>query len=550
MTKQRSTPRPLVVVLLLLAAVGASAAPANLVPDWLVRHPVGPSLTAGIAGIVLDQAGNSYITGISGSSSNTDITTAAYGPDGSLLWSHTFDGPAQWHDQSRGLALAPGGLLYVVGNTPGPGSFAQVLLLAYDTVSGSLVRAQQYTSGPGISEHGQSVAADAAGNVYVAGGTVGDGGDALILAFDPAGELLWKRTWDGPAFAPYSQDNAFEMLVHPDGNPVVLIHGVMASNHPDYIVNKYAAGNGATLWGARWGSNGEDSASDMEIDAQGDVYVTGTAILGTNHFSTIKLNGATGALVWQAYDHVGFSSGGRALTLDGLGGVYITGSSDPDIDKSNQNENMYSIKRTAANGAQLWTHFYGLNCLRCLDVAADVSVDPGDAVFVAGYTSSPPYSADSILFALDPDTGVEMDRGIIDEPLHTVTAFDLRLDGASNLLQAGDLYHVNTGQVQMYVAKYTALGGGGIPCADTLKFVARCVNPGGGNKLQTRLVMKDGSHDGEAVTFEVDGAARVVPINGIWAQLVITGAAPGPHTVALTDPAGCFPVQTPVCPAN
>jgi hypothetical protein len=29
---------------------------------------------------------------------------------------------------------------------------------------------------------------------------------------------------------------------------------------------------------------------------------------------------------------------------------------------------------------------------------------------------------------------------------------------------------------------------------------------------------------------------------------VINGAAPGPHSVTLTDPAGCFPTQTPVCP--
>ena len=129
--------------------------------------------------------------------------------------------------------------------------------------NGNLLMARQYTSGPGTSEHGAAVATDSAGNIYIGGGTVGDGADALILAFNPAGQLLWKRTWDGPAFAPYSQDQAFEVIIHPDGNPVVLIYGVMASNHPDYIVNKYAAGNGAMLWSARWGSNGQDSPNNM-----------------------------------------------------------------------------------------------------------------------------------------------------------------------------------------------------------------------------------------------------------------------------------------------
>jgi hypothetical protein len=532
----------------LLAAVAASAAPTNLVPEWLVRLPVGASLSAGIAGIVVDAAGVSYVTGTSGSSSNTDITTAAYEPDGSLRWSRTFNGPADWHDQARGLALGPGGVLHVTGNTPGPGSFANLLVLTYDTATGNLLNTIQYSGGPSKSEHGASVATDAAGNVYVAGGTTGDGGDALILAFDAGGDLLWKRVWDGPALAPYSQDTAFEVLVDPNGDPVVLIHGVMASLHPDYVVVKYAASTGATIWDKKWGVPGEDSPRDMEIDAQGDIFVTGTGLNLRNEYSTIKLRGSDGGLVWQAYDSGGLRDGAAALTLDGIGGVYVTGTVDPDGDQSNQNDNIYSVKRNAADGSLLWTHSYGANCLYCFDAAADVSVDASGHVFVAGTTSSPPYAGDGILLVLGGKTGLETERGIIPGgPAEAVYSRELRLDSASNLLLGGIFYHANTGQVDMSVAKYAALGGVGIPCADTSKFVARC---GAGNKLQARLSMTDGSHDGEPVTFEVDGAPYVVSIDGSAASLVIGGAAPGPHTVELTDPAGCFPVRTPVCPAN
>jgi hypothetical protein len=547
-----SRPCSIVFVLVLLAAVGVGAAPANLTPEWLSRLPVGASLSAGLAGIVVDEAGNSYVSGTSGLSSNTDITTAAYGPDGSLLWSHTFDGPGKWHDQSRGLALAPGGLLYVVGDTPGPGFYAQVLLLAYDTASGNLVRALQYTSGPGTSEHGGSVATDAAGNVYIAGGTVGDGADAMILAFDPAGQLLWKRTWDGPAQAPYSQDDAIEVLVHPDGNPVALIYGVMGSLHADYVVVKYAAGDGTTIWDRRWGGSGEDSPRDMEIDAQGDVYVTGTGLNFRNEYSTIKLRGSDGALLWQGFDSGGFRNGAAALILDGAGGAYVTGTVDPDGDVSNQNDNVYTVKRDAASGARLWTHSYGANCLYCFDAAYDVGVDSAGHAFVAGTTSSPPYAGDGILLVLDAQTGVETDRSIVaGAPTEAVYPREIRLDPDSNLLLGGTFYNANTGYVDLSVARYAALGGGtGIPCADTRKFVTRCVNPGSGNRLQARLTLTDTSHDGEPVTIEVDGVPRVVPIDGFQATLVVGGMAPGSHSVELTDPAGCFPVQTPVCPAN
>ena len=408
----RSSRTCVLVVACVLVVSLAGAAPTNLVLDWVERLPVGASLTAGMAGLVVDADGVSYITGISGASSNTDVTTAAYGPDGSLLWSRVYNGPANGSDQARGLAVA-GGVLYVTGNTPGPNSFAQVLLLAYDAGTGNLQNAVQYSSGPSTSEHGASVAVAASGRVFVAGGTVGDGGDALVLAFDPAGQLLWKRTWDGPASAPFSQDTALEVLVDQSGDPVVLIHGVMASLHPDYVVVKYSGATGAPLWQANWGVSGEDSPSDLELDAQGDVYVTGTGLNLRNEYSTIKLRGSDGALVWQAYDAGGLRDSAAALTLDGKGGVFVTGRVDPDGNQGNFNDNMYTVKRDAANGTFRWSHVYGANCVGCFDPGRDVSVDPEGNVFVTGPTSSAPYSSDAIVIVLDSGSGLETDRGIV-----------------------------------------------------------------------------------------------------------------------------------------
>jgi hypothetical protein len=532
----------------LLAATTAGAAPLDLVPEWSARLPLGRALTAGIAGFAVDTAGNSYVTGISGSESNTDITTAAFGPDGSLLWSRTFNGPANGHDQARGITIGPGGVLYVTGNTPDPLFYAKVLLLAYDAATGDLLNTIQYSSGPGTSEFGGAVATDAGGNVYVVGGTVGDGGDALILAFDTQGQLLWRKRWDGQADGPYSQDSAFQVLVDPAGNPIVLIHGVMASLHPDYVVVKYAARDGAILWEATWGVSGEDSPSDMAIDAAGDIYVTGTGIDLIDKFSTIKLRGADGRLLWQAYDTAGHDDRGTAVSIDGKGGVLITGTVDPDGDRSTFNDNIYTVKRDAESGAQIWTHLYGLDCHGCYDVAADVVPDQAGHVFVAGSTSSPPYNGDGILLVLDNKTGTEIDRGIIAGGANeNVSPAELRLDRGSNVLVSGNSYDLNSADVNMSVTKFTSVAG--IPCGDALRFLTRCVDAGdAGNKLGIRLVFTDDRHDGEQVTFTVDGRSRDFIVRGRRAQAMLSGAPPGPHTVELTDPAGCFPVQTPVCP--
>jgi len=432
---------------------------AQLTPEWVTRLPVGTSLIAGLKATVIDGAGVTYITGIHGSSSNTDIITAAYDPDGSLIWQRSFNGPGNWHDQSRGIALGPGGVLWVCGNTPGPGSYANVLALKYDAATGNLLHTLQYSSGPGLSEHAGSVAVDAAGNVYLAGGTVGDGPDAMILKFNSSGALQWKRVWDGPAQAPYSLDNAFQILVDQAGDPVVLIHGVMGSLQPDYVVIKLNPASGLNIWETHWGGNGGDYPLTMLLDDSGDLFVTGSSIItGFNRYGTIRVRGSDGLVLWQSSEGILNHNSARGLAIDGVGGVYVTGSVDPDIDRSNSNDNFYSVKLDAGTGAFLWSHSYGANCVNCLDFPTSVIVDSAGHVFIAGYTVSAPYSGDMILFQLDASSGVERNRGVVAGNLQEEVVFSrlMRFDRAENLFVGADFYNANTGAYDMSIFKYAS----------------------------------------------------------------------------------------------
>lgn len=523
---------------------------AELSPEWITRVPAGTSLTAGIAGIQVEADGVSYITGISGPSSNTDITTTSIAADGSIRWSQTWGSSGSGSDQARGIAIGPNGIIYVVGNTPGPDQFANVLILAYDADTGALLNAIRYRSGPGRSEFGSGIVTDAAGNLYVIGGTTGDGPDVMTLKFNSAGALQWRKVWDGSGFPPLDQDSPVKILLDPAGDVLSCITGYTGSGHPDYVVVKYSAANGGTLWEASWGVSGGDFPSDMEIDGVGDVYVTGIGIDFIDKYSTIKVRGTDGQLLWQFYDATGLDHSSSGLFLDGVGGVYITGSSDPDGDLSNFNDNFFTVKRDAATGAQLWTHEYGENCVGCYDVPSDVRVDSDGNVFVAGITSSPPYSNEIILFVLDSATGLETNRGLVfntgAEIPHTGA---LRFDAAFNLFDGGYIYNANTGAVDMSVTKWASLvgGGGGIPCEDLVSFQTRCLQSGGRHKLQARLTLTDGSHSGEQVTIMVDDRPFTVLINGNRAQLSLNNADLGSHTITLIDPAGCFPPSEPVC---
>jgi hypothetical protein len=539
---------------LLAAAVALVALPgatrAELSPEWVTRIPVGTSLTSGIAGIYVDPDGVSYITGISGPSSNTDITTVSLAADGSVRWSKTFNSGGTKADQARGITKSADGIVYVVGNTPGPGSFANVLILGYDANNGTLLKTIKYSTGPGLSEFGASIVTDPAGNIYVVGGTVGDGPDVMTLKFNSAGVLQWREFWDGTGFPPLDQDSPVKILLDPAGNVLSCITGYTPSGHPDYVVVKYAASNGATLWEGGFGVSGGDFPSDMEIDAAGDVYVTGIGIDFIDKYSTIKLRGSDGTLVWQFYDALGQDHSSSGLFLDQVGGVYITGNSDPDGNLSNFNDDFFTVKRDAATGALLWTHAYGASCIQCYDVPSDVRTDSEGNVFVVGRTSSPPFSNDIILFVLDTNTGLEINRGLVfntgAEILHSGA---LRFDAAFNLYDGGFIYNANTGAVDMTVTKWASLvgGGGGLPCDDLVSVQTRCLQSGGRNKLQARLTLTDTSHSGEQVTIMVDDQPFNVLIQGNRAQLQINNAAPGAHTIELTDPAGCFPPSEPNC---
>ncbi len=525
---------------------------ADFSPEWTSRVPLGTSLGSGPAGMHVDPDGVSYITGITGSSSVNDIQTVSFAPDGSTRWSHTYDS-GKSGDQARGITRGPGNLLYVVGNTPGPNDFAQVLILVYDATNGALVNTIKYSSAPNTSEFGSGIVTDAAGNIYMIGGTVGDGPDVMTVKFNPAGVVQWRKVWDGTAFAPLSLDTPVKILLDASGNVLSCINGYMAGGHPDYVVVKYAPANGATLWEANWGVTGGDFPADMEIDASGDVYVTGTAIDSIDKYSTIKLRGSDGMLLWQFYDALGKDHAASGLFLDGVGGVFITGASDPDGDHSNFNDDFFTVKRDAATGAQLWTHTYGDGCVGCFDVPSDVRVDPEGNVFVIGGTSSAPFSNDVILLVLDTATGVEKNRGVLFNTGSEIPSPGvLRFDAAFNLYDGGGIYNANTGAIDMTVTKWASLiaGGGGIPCEDMASFQARCKATAGGHRLQAQVTLSDSSHAGESVTVTVDGEPFVLTISGTKVRLSIPETTTGSHTFELTDPAGCFPPQVVNCPAD
>lgn len=138
-------------------------------------------------------------------------------------------------------------------------------------------------AGGGVPE----IATDAAGNVFLVGGTAGATlGDYTTVKYSPTGLPLWTNRFAEPnagtaTFFGTATDNA--------GN----LYWSIGSASPgganyNYVTVKYAA-NGVAAWTNRY--NGPANASDlpraMAVDKAGAVYVSGTSSSGGTSFSAL-----------------------------------------------------------------------------------------------------------------------------------------------------------------------------------------------------------------------------------------------------------------------
>ncbi len=451
MSRRHSLPR--LTAAAALASLAGAAAAQELIPEWVTSIDVGTSLSSGLGEAVVDSAGVAYLVGSTGGPSGyTDTIAAVVEPDGSIRWTHEYNGPADWHDQGRSVALAPGGRMYVTGNTPSPSKRARVLLLEYDLTTGELLSDTSYASDPLYAESGYDMVVSN-GEPVIGGGTNGDGSDALLVKFDQSHTVAWMTTWDGPAWGPYSQDSVQELAIAPDGSVIMRPQGYMADLQPDFVLIKYDPADGSIIWENNYGTRAGESSTAMVMDAAGDIYMTGIGQGGAAFF-TVKVDGDTGAELWRADDQFGIDDHAWSIALDGEGGVYIAGDADVDGDESNFNDLIYSVKRDAETGAFLWDFVYGETCKRCYDVPSDIEVDGHGNLLLMGSTSSPPYGGDTILFRLDRETGAELERGTT----RTAPAGNMWFDALQDIYTTTGTWNATTGATAMVVWKLASPG--------------------------------------------------------------------------------------------
>jgi len=209
---------------------------------WVTRYN-GPGNFYDYANaIALDSSGNVYVTGASRSSdSSSDYATVKYDPEGNELWVDRYNGPGNFYDYAQAIALDSSGNVYVTGYSYGSGTDYDYATVKYDT-DGNELWAARYNGPANFGDLARAIAIDSSGNAYVTGVTGFIKGsvierDYATVKYDPEGNELWVDRYNGPADF---EDQACAIAIDSAGNAYVTGESLGSGTWHDYATIKYS----------------------------------------------------------------------------------------------------------------------------------------------------------------------------------------------------------------------------------------------------------------------------------------------------------------------
>ena len=343
--------------LVLFATIIFSLNGLSQAPGWQwAKMASGPNSDENGFDVAVDANSNSYAVGCFLSSTVTfgsitltnagfisaDIFIVKYDSSGNVLWARSAGGTAD--DYGRGVAVDANGNCYITGYFQSTSvSFGTSLLFnagandifiaKYDS-SGNALWAKK-AGGPG-EEWGMTVGVDASGNSYIAGlygipGFIYGGNffftnagvrDIFIAKYDASGNVLWAKSIGGVA-----DDGAYGIDVDANGNSYLtgqsqspsIIFGsdtlINTNNDWDFFISKFDS-SGNVIWAKKADGNNYDTGFDVAVDAAGNSYATGYFGSDSITFGTLILTNAGGKDIFV----VKYDVNGNAVWANSAGG--------------------------------------------------------------------------------------------------------------------------------------------------------------------------------------------------------------------------------------
>lgn len=290
--------------------------------------------------------------------------------NGSRLWTKQFG--SAFLDEAHGVALAPDGDIVVVGMTtsslPGQTSNGGTdLMLARFAPDGTQRWLRQH--GYATSERGEKITVDATGTIHIVGLSSEISGQTglMVMRFDAAGELQLRQS-----FAINLTDSAAGIAVDSQGNTIVTggvtstFNGQVPLGGVDCLVMKLIP-NGDFAWTRFLGTNLDDRGKDVAIDAAGNIYISGETAGGLDGQASsggvdafLAKFDTNGNRLWVSQFGSAGNDSGSDLLLDATGAPYVSGIANGSLHGKVQigQEDLFVTSWNAA-GTRLWSGLYG-----------------------------------------------------------------------------------------------------------------------------------------------------------------------------------------------
>lgn len=257
-------------------------------PLWNKRYNGTGSGTDQAYSVAVDNSGNVYVTGVSyGSGTGNDYYTIKYNSFGIFLWEQRYNGTGNGNDYAQKIILDDAGNVYVTGFSAGSGSGNDCVTIKYNN-SGVIQWTQRYNAPANSNDYGSYMALDAVNNLYVAGNSTGIGtsDDNILIKYSSGGIQQWVQRYNGPQ---NGDEFTTSMTIDKFGNIYVTGSSIGASN--DFVTIKYNSA-GILQWEQRYNGPGNfiDVSNSIAVDKTGNVYIAGDSYGSGNNddFVTIK----------------------------------------------------------------------------------------------------------------------------------------------------------------------------------------------------------------------------------------------------------------------
>jgi len=375
---------------LVVLVASSPFASAQLATSWSRVHDAPPSQSDTLLDMAVDPTGRVCVTGRSYNTTSgfppppptSDIETVTYDAAGTQAWRARYHSPLNGDDTGYAIAFAPNGDVLVAGQSGGYVSSTYVTMqtvVRYDS-SGNELWANQYgvAAGPNI---GRALLVAANGDVFV-GGNDGGGnasGNMCVRKLDASGNVLWTATFDGAAGA---YDYVYALAQAGNGDIVAVGSTTTAATTTDFALMRVDA-SGSVLWTREvdGGTNQNDTAFSVAIDAAGNAYAAGQMTTGANGLDqAIRAYDPAGNLLWSSvrdgsahgadvFRKVAVDRFGRAIAM---GGLTQTGAGSD-----------FSVVAYAVGGGVAWARAWG-GAANLDDLARGLAIDATGNVYVSG----------------------------------------------------------------------------------------------------------------------------------------------------------------------